>query len=175
MSLRSFTTVRECFWLYCFPVCWFPNVQVWSLFLLCLSTSYHLIIISFLSLDMGYLFWVGSRVLLWMVFNSSLRIQCSCRRWVHVLLLCHLEPEAKPKLWYLTSWNTLNYLIHTHHIFIHHHGCTCGWDLNRVLITGNRYVLYLQTVRFSKKEFNNQYVNMLYRKYYYWGIPKYLQ
>ena len=113
MSLRSFTTVRELFWLYCFPVCWFPNVQVWSLFLLCLSTSYHLIIISFLSLDMGYLFWVGSRVLLWMVFNSSLRIQCSCRRWVHVLVLCHLEPEAKPELSFsalfsiLFSWKKL--------------------------------------------------------------------
>ena len=45
-----------------------------------------------------------------------------------------------------------------------------GWDLNRRLITGNRYILYLQTVWFSKKEFNNQYVNVMHRKYHYWGI-----
>ena len=166
--------MRELFWLYCFPVCWFPNWQVWNLFLLCLSTSYHLIIISFLSFDMGYLFWVGSRVLLWMVFNSSLRIQCSCRRWAHVLLLCQLVPEAKPKLWYLTIWNMLKHLMHTHHIF-YSAPWTYVWDLNRRLITRNRYVLYLQIIWLSKKGVNNQYVNMLYRKYCYWGIPKFPQ
>ena len=64
----------------------------------------------------GMSFWVDSRDLLWMVFNSYLRFQCSYRRWVHVLLLCHLVPEAKPKLWYWTIWNTVKHLMHTHHI-----------------------------------------------------------
>ena len=59
--------------------------------------------------------------------------------------------------------------------FIHHHGCTCGWDLNRGLIAGNRYVVCLQIVWFSKKDFKNQYVNLLHRKYCYWDISNFPQ
>ena len=59
--------------------------------------------------------------------------------------------------------------------FIHHHGRTCGWDLNRGLIAGNRYVVCLQIVWFSKKDFKNQYVNLLHRKHCYWGISSFPQ
>ena len=46
-----------------------------------------------LSLDIGYLFLVGSSVLLSMLLNNSLWFCCSCRRkWVHLLLLHRLEP-----------------------------------------------------------------------------------
>ena len=40
--------------------------------------------------------------------------------------------------------------------FIHSHGHTFGWNLNRRLITTNKYVACLQIVWFSKKDFKNQ-------------------
>ena len=59
--------------------------------------------------------------------------------------------------------------------FIHHHGRTCSWDLNRGLIAGNMYAVCLQRVCFYKKDFKNQHINLLHRKYCYWGISKFLQ
>jgi len=55
--------------------------------------SYHLIGASPLPLDVGYLFLVGSNILLYMVVSQRVAIWSSCRRrWPHVLLLCHFSP-----------------------------------------------------------------------------------
>ena len=51
---------------YCSPVCGSPTWQVWDLILLWLCPSYHIVVTS-LSLDMGLMFLVGSRVLLTVV------------------------------------------------------------------------------------------------------------
>ena len=70
VRLRTFTTVRELLWYYCSPVHGWPTEQVWDLILSCLGPSYHLIVASSLSLDVGYLFLVGSSVLLSMVVQQ---------------------------------------------------------------------------------------------------------
>ena len=51
-------------WYYCSPVCGSPTQWVWNLNLLWLFPSYCLAIAYSLSLDMGYLFLVGSSILL---------------------------------------------------------------------------------------------------------------
>lgn len=55
---RTFTTVRELLWYYCSAVCGSLTRQVWALILWWLQ--HHLVATSSLSLDMGYLFLVGS-------------------------------------------------------------------------------------------------------------------
>ena len=84
----------ELLWYYCSPDCGWPSWQVEDFIMfapLLLSQC------GFLSLDMGYLFLgheVPSSSCQWL-FNTSLRFWCSCRkRWVHVLLLHHLELET---------------------------------------------------------------------------------
>ena len=51
-------------WYKCSPVCESPTQQLWDLILLWLHPSYHLIVASLLSLDVGYLFW-------WVPVSSS--------------------------------------------------------------------------------------------------------
>ena len=59
MGLRSFTTVWELLLYYCSPVCGSPNWQVSDLILLWLCPSYHLVMASSLSLDIGLCFFGG--------------------------------------------------------------------------------------------------------------------
>ena len=96
--------------------CSFPWIPVHTRFCLCplsisgkyelwfkmwLHPSYHLAAASSLPLDVGYLFLVGSYILLtstfscrWL-FSSQLRFLCSCwRRWAHLLLIHHLDKET---------------------------------------------------------------------------------
>ena len=87
-SLRwvlNLTTVREFLWYYCSPVCGSPIWRVWDLIWSWLCPSYHLAAAS-LSLDMGYLFLVGSNVLLLMVVQQL----------VVILLLLQEELSARP-------------------------------------------------------------------------------
>jgi len=69
MGFRTFTTVGELLWYYFSPVCGSPTQWVWDLTVSWLCPSYHLAVGSSLPLDMGYLFWMGSNILLWW-FNS---------------------------------------------------------------------------------------------------------
>ena len=57
MGLRTFTPVGEFLWYNCFPVCGLATRRVWDLILLQLCPSYHLVMASPLSLDVGYLVW----------------------------------------------------------------------------------------------------------------------
>ena len=56
IGLRTFTSVGE-LWYNCFPVCGSPTQRVWDLILLRLCPSYHLVVASSLSLDVGCLLW----------------------------------------------------------------------------------------------------------------------
>ena len=67
VGFRTFTTVGELLWFYCSPVCGSPTQQVWNLILLWFHPSYHLIVASSLSLDMGYLFLAS---FCWWLFSS---------------------------------------------------------------------------------------------------------
>ena len=66
VGLRTFTPVGGLLWYKCSPVCESPTQQLWDLILLWLCPSYHLIVASPLSLDVGYLFLVSSSVFLLM-------------------------------------------------------------------------------------------------------------
>ena len=61
--LRTFTTVEELLWYYCFLVCGSSTQQVWDLTLLCLYPSYRLTVASS-SYTWGIFFLVGSSVFL---------------------------------------------------------------------------------------------------------------
>ena len=90
VGFRTFITVGELLWCYCSPVC---GSQIRGLILSWLCPSYCLTEAS-LSLDPRHLFLVNSSILLLMVVQQ---LQCWCfgrRRWVHVLLVHHLELEA---------------------------------------------------------------------------------
>ena len=89
VELRTFTRVRELLWYYISPVCGSPTYWVWDLIFIVIAPPNHLIVASPLSLDIGYLFFLGSRIFLSMV--AQLVFWCSQRRkWTHVLLLHHL-------------------------------------------------------------------------------------
>ena len=64
IELRTITTVGELLWHYCFPVHGPPTQWVWDFILLWFYPSYHLVVASLLSLDIGYLFLVWSSILL---------------------------------------------------------------------------------------------------------------
>ena len=66
-GFRTFTIVRELLCYYYSPVCGSPTWQVWDLILSILCSSYLLTAASSLTLDVGYLFLVGSSVPLLMV------------------------------------------------------------------------------------------------------------
>ena len=57
MGPRTFTPVGELLWYNCSPVCESPTQRLWILISLWLRSSYHLIVASPLSLDVGCLLW----------------------------------------------------------------------------------------------------------------------
>ena len=65
---RTFMKV-EFLWYYSSSVCGSPTRRVWDLILFDFRPSYHLTSASSLALDIGYLFLVGSRILLSMVIQ----------------------------------------------------------------------------------------------------------
>ena len=69
-GFRTFIIVGELLWYYYSPVCGSPTWQVWDLILSILRSSYLLTAASSLTLDVGYLFLVGSSVPLLMVVQS---------------------------------------------------------------------------------------------------------
>ena len=64
VGFRTFTIVQELLWYYCSPDCASLTQQVWALVFIMIVPSYHLIVASCLSLNVGYHFLVGSSVLL---------------------------------------------------------------------------------------------------------------
>ena len=92
MGLRTFTTVGELLWYYCSLVCGSPTQWFWVLILLRLCISYHPIVGSSLCLNMGYLLFVGSSVLLSMVVQQL----------VAILVFSQEEMRAHPST--LPSW-----------------------------------------------------------------------
>ena len=171
MRLRTFTPVGELFWYYCFPVSCFPIWHVWHLFLSCLSASVSRCSFFFVS-GHGTSFFGG--------LQSPPLDGCSTASWDFVALawgdkcMSFYSAILNQKLrqnfdiwpveicWTISCTPTIS--------FIYHHGHTCGWDLNRGLIAGNMYAVCLQRVCFYKKDFKNQHINLLHRKYCYWGI-----
>ena len=91
MVFWTFTTVGE-LWYYFSPVCGSPTQWVWDLILSWLLPSYCLAVASSLSLDVGYLFWGGFRVLLSMAVQQP----------VVILVLLQEEVNAQPST--LPSW-----------------------------------------------------------------------
>ena len=71
MQFRTFTTVGELLWYYCL---WVTYLMVWDLILSWLHPSCSLVVASSLSLDIEYLFLVGSSVLLLMVVQQLVAI-----------------------------------------------------------------------------------------------------
>ena len=67
--LRTFTLVGDFFAIIVFQFVGFPSGR-YRIYLYCAECLLRLIEVSSLSLDVGYLFLVGSRVILGMVFNS---------------------------------------------------------------------------------------------------------
>ena len=75
IRLRIFTTVGELLWYFCSPTYESPTQLVWDLILLYLFPSYHLVLASSLSLDMGYLFLsVSSSILLSVVVQQLVAV-----------------------------------------------------------------------------------------------------
>ena len=114
----------------------------------------RLIVVSSLCLDVGHPFLACSRVLLCMVVQqlvaiSLLHEEIKCMSFYSSILNQKLSQNFDiwpfAICWTISCTTTIS--------FIHHHGHTCGWDLNRALITRNRYVVCLQIVWFSKKDF----------------------
>ena len=86
MSFRTFTTVGELLWYYYSPVCGSPTLQIWDLILSWLCPSYHLTEASSLSLNVKYIFLVGSSILLSMVVQKL----------IVILMLLMEEMSARP-------------------------------------------------------------------------------
>jgi len=88
VRFRTFTTMGELLWYYCSPHHVLPTLWLCFLILSCLCISFHFVAASSLSLDFGYLFLVGSSILLLMILQQLVVIYCSCRRgWALVLFL----------------------------------------------------------------------------------------
>ena len=80
---------------------WLAYLVVWDLILSLFFPSYHLTVASPLSFDVGYLFLVGSNILLSMVVQQLVAILVLLQwRWVHILLFGHLE-QISPQAWRL--------------------------------------------------------------------------
>ena len=73
-SLMWGSEPSQLLWYYCSPVCGPPTQWVRGLILLWLCPSYHLAAASSLSLDVGYLFLVGSSIFLLMVIQQLVAI-----------------------------------------------------------------------------------------------------
>ena len=76
MGFRTFTTVWKLLWYYGSPVCGSPTQQAWDLILSWLRLSYLLTVAASLSLGVGYLFMVGSSVLLGESNGTPLQYSC---------------------------------------------------------------------------------------------------
>ena len=63
-GFRTFATAGKLLWYYCYPVYGSPTGWVWNFILSWLCPSYCLAMASSLSLEMGYLLWIGSSILL---------------------------------------------------------------------------------------------------------------
>ena len=94
VECRTFTTVGELLWYYYSPVCGSPTLQIWDLILSWLCPSYHLTEASSLSLNVKYLFLVGSSILLSMVVQKL----------IVILMLLKEEKSARPLLFHL-NWS----------------------------------------------------------------------
>ena len=115
MGLRIFTTVGKLLWYYCSPVCSLLTQCIQDLILSCLCPSYIPIAVYSLSLNMDYLFFffflVSCSILLSMVIQQLVEIlELLQKRWVHALLLHHLE--LRSDLWQnfygFISWSNRN-------------------------------------------------------------------
>ena len=91
---RTFTAVGELLWYYCSPVSGSLTWQLLDLILLWLHPNYHLIPLSYLSLDMRYHFLQIPASFCQWLFSSEFWFWCSCRKWAHILLLLCLELEV---------------------------------------------------------------------------------
>ena len=120
--------------------------------LLCLT------VVSSLSLDVGYLFFIWAPEFSWGWFStascyfSALAGGDECMSFYSAILNQKLSQNTDiwpfEICWTVSCTPTIS--------FIHSHGHTFGWNLNRRLITRNKYVACLQIVWFSKKDFKNQ-------------------
>ena len=77
MGFRTYTTMGELLWYYFSPICGSPTDGVWDMILSWLGPSYHLAAASSLSLDVQYLFLVGSSTLLSVVVQQVVALS-SC-------------------------------------------------------------------------------------------------
>ena len=77
MGFRTYTTMGELLWYYFSPICGSPTDGLWDLILSWLCPSYHLAAASSLSLDVQYLFLVGSSTLLSVVVQQVVALS-SC-------------------------------------------------------------------------------------------------
>ena len=77
-----------------FSSLWVTHLAAWDLTLSWLCPSFHFPASSSLSLDMEYLFVIGSVSSCQCLFNSYLRSWCSHRRWSHIFLLQPIELES---------------------------------------------------------------------------------
>ena len=77
MGFRTYTAMGELLWYYFSPICGSPTDGVWDMILSWLGPSYHLAAASSLSLDVQYLFLVGSSTLLSVVVQQVVALS-SC-------------------------------------------------------------------------------------------------
>ena len=96
MRFRTFTPVGGLLWYKCSPICESPTQQLWDLILLWLCPSYHLIVASPLSLDVGYLFLVSSSVFLLMIVQQLVVVLVFSQEGVRA------RPSTPPS-WFLIS------------------------------------------------------------------------
>ena len=94
MGFRTFTTVGELLWLWCSPVCCHHPVGMGFVFMMIVLLLPPCMAFS-LSLDMGYLFFVGSSIFLLMVVQKLVAVLILSQEEIeHILLLHPLEPET---------------------------------------------------------------------------------
>ena len=74
VGFRTLIILGELLWYYCTPVCRSSTWQVWTLILSWLCPFCNLATASSLSLDVGYLFLVGSSILLSRVFQKLVAV-----------------------------------------------------------------------------------------------------
>ena len=123
VGLRTFTPVGELLQYNYFPVCGLPIWWLWDLILLLLSPSYPLVVASSLSLDIGYLFLVGSSVFL---VNGCSEVSCYCGVFIRRdELTFFYSAILSPQQLILKSID-IHLLTYTHthaHTHIDHLGC----------------------------------------------------
>ena len=111
VGFRTFTTVGELLW-YCSPVCGSPTWQIrdWNLSWLC--PSYVIAAVSSLSLDVGYLSFMGSSILLLMVVQQLVAILVLLREEMSTRPSTPPSWTGSPSLWVeLLSFLSLSYKV----------------------------------------------------------------